>query len=43
MTRYRHRSHKRDALEVALMSIGWLFVFTLPIYIETLVDFLLTL
>ena len=43
MTRYRHRSHNRDSIEVALMTIGWLFVFTLPIYIETLVDFLLAL
>lgn len=43
MTTHHHRSHKRDSIEVAIMTIGWLFVFTLPIYIETLVDFLLTL
>lgn len=43
MTRYRHPSRKHITIEGVLTTIGWIAVFTLPVYIEALVDCLLAL
>lgn len=42
MTRtHRRPARRRDLLEAALVAFGWFVVFTLPIYIEALVELIL--